>query len=246
MPRDVSLGDLGTLHVGSFRAFKAVHVGALISNASTKAEAVWEAYEAFKRDYRAANRQRVPEEVVTIQNWNVADSAWKVDDTGQRYIEIPQVPDDNQVILHIFEQAFTTARTEVTRLLGLIVIPNSELETAEAEGDQAVQNVLDNKGREVLRKATTGEIIRLLAATVDAVRDELEQQKAELGKLQSLWRRTRSSAPPDEADETQGETTSPDSTTPPDDSSDSSTPSAPPTEAGPGATSSGELATSSS
>lgn len=236
-PATVTIGD-DQHRLGAFKAYKAVHVAAIVASISDKVQELVKAWQDYDREYRRNNKIRVPEEVAATRGWTVDDRLWKADDAGGRYLELPAVPTDEERWLNVFGRAFQLARTEVTRAIALVVVADRDLERAEDEGPAAIDDLLDQTGRDLLRRATIGQTIALVARAIDVIKSELAAAEDDLGKIRRLWLQ----APPEAQDQEEGE----EGEAPTPSSPGSSTSSAPRTEDGDEPTSSTEPAIATS
>lgn len=188
----VTIGDQ-TIRLRSFKAFKAAHALAIVATIADQASSISEEYSDFQRRYSETHTTRVPESIVAVRGWDVPDPLWKVDETGARYLELPERPSEEQAILHVFESAYRLARTEVLRLLALLTIGDSDLATAEDDG--TVDDTLDREGKRLFRTAETWQIVDLLHAGIALLRDELLQRREKMGEIRGLRTSRTATAP---------------------------------------------------
>lgn len=197
-PTEVPAVTIGgrEIRLQSFKAFKSAHVAAMVSEVTAEAEQIAESYTEFVRDYRANHQVKVTEAIATVRGWDVPEGQWLTDENGGRYIELPETPPDERVMMHVFGDAYRLARLQVIRILALLVVDNDRLAAAEDESPEAVGALLDTEGKAIMRSAETWEIIDLLDAARCLLARELEVRAGKAGKLRGLWSMTRSSGRP--------------------------------------------------
>jgi hypothetical protein len=102
-------------------------------------------------------------------------------------LTIPRPPTVQQQLIHVMPELFKVAREQVTRLIGLVAIPNSELE--KADDDDQVQEASFQYGKQLLRRAYIDQAADLLVASWAVVTDQFAQRedlKVSLGELPFL------------------------------------------------------------
>lgn len=178
--RDVRVGER-TYTLAPFRAFKAVHAGEIIARVSEQVSQLMEEDVAYQRRYAEENTSRLTRGVARLRGYE----NWP---DGEEFVDLPGMPAVEERVANVFPKAFKLARDEVLQLLALIVIPNSDLRKAEADGrvDEALREV----GEELFYEAEWGELLELLAAASDQIRDTFESHRETLGKLRGLISRT--------------------------------------------------------
>lgn len=235
-----------TLHIGgddedavnvtlrSFKGTKGIYAGAIIAEVSDEAKAMIRADADFRRRYGETNRRRITEDVALMRGWEIPDDRWRIDgETGERYLELPAQPSDEERFMEMFRQGFQLARRQVSQLAALVLADDDELfEVEDSGGDEAVLEYLATQGKALLRKATIGELIDVAWAAFEQTRIELESRGGKLRGLRGLFSTTRSSAPTQQAAPAQPEPSETESTqeTPQSESPDSSTTSPAPTD----------------
>lgn len=170
-----------------FKAFKALVAGDLISGVGEETRLLLAKVREFERDYGKTNVVRFTKAQCAQRGWNdLPDSAFVEPEGGEPYIDLPGSPSSEELMMFGFPEAFRLARTEVAKLLALIVIPDEELRVSEA-GDGGVDAALDALGQRLVHEGEIGEIIALLAAAVEHARAQLSAHREDLGKLRSAW-----------------------------------------------------------
>lgn len=236
-----------TIILQSFKAFKAAHVAAIVSGVTDQAKQVAQSFDDFRHEYRNTHNVRVGQALASIRGWEVPDDQWKIDDQGEKYIELPSSPPDELAMLHVFEQAYLAARVQVQRLLALLLVDNDRLADAEDQGPEQIDALLDAEGKKLMREAEVWEILDLLHAARLLLVREMEHRAEKAGKLRGLWSTIRSNERPQPEPKPATETTPtpPESTTPTATSTGSPTSAPTPTD-GPADTQSTALATATS
>jgi len=229
----VTIGD-DTYRVRPFKGLKGVYAGAILAGVTDEAQKIMDADQQYQRDYTAANKRRIPEELAVVREWQIPERAWRTDEaTGERYILMPAYPSDEQRYLRGFNAAFQLARDQVLQLMALVLVDDDRLYDVDDQGgEEAVKELLLKEGRLLFRKATIGELIDLASTAFEVVRDEMASRQGKLQSVGELFGMTRSSKPTPPADEQpKSETETPStSETSPNTSPDSSTASEPPTD----------------
>jgi hypothetical protein len=215
-----------------FKGLKGVYAGAILAGVTDEAQAIMDADQAYQRDYTAANKRRIPEELAIVREWQIPERAWRTDEaTGERYILMPAYPSDEQRYLHGFNAAFKLARDQVLQLMALVLIDDDRLyDTEDQGGEGAVRELLLVEGRKLFRQATLGELIDLAYAAFEVVRDEMASRSGKLQAVTDLFGLTRSrpqtqpDAEPSENEQTTSSIPPTSESTQPDSSTDSPTP----------------------
>jgi hypothetical protein len=196
-----------TLHIGGddddavdvtlrpFKGTKGVYAGAIIAEVSDEAKAMVRHDADFRRTYGETNRRRITEDVAIMRGWEIPDSKWHHDtETGERFLELPATPSDEERFMELFRMGFQLARRQVAQLVALVLADDEELfEVEDQGGDEAVLEFLAANGKALLRKATVGEIIDVAWAAFEQTRIELESRGGKLRGLRGLFSMTRSS-----------------------------------------------------
>lgn len=229
--KTVTIGE-DEKRIRPFKGIKGIYAGSILAGVTDQAQAIMDADSQYRRDYADNHRQRVPESLAVIREWVFDDRLWKTDDTtGERYVELPSYPTDEQRYMHGFNAAFRLARDQVLQLMALVLIDDDRLYDTEDEGGEpAVRDLLLKEGRILFRQATIGELVDLAYVAFEVVRDEMASRSGKLQAVTGLFGLTLSSKPTppaDEPSESEPETTSTPETsesTPPESSTDSPTP----------------------
>ncbi len=119
-------------------------------------------------------------------------ASWQrqLEDMGERgYIEIPQDPADEEVILAVFPRAFLMKR-ELSELLALIVTPDSDLKAEWRQG--SVHDKLRETGEQLIEDSEPEEIVELALAAKEIVGDQFRPLG---GKLRTIWERSETPQP---------------------------------------------------
>lgn len=226
--REVRIGE-NTYVLKPFRAFKAIIAGELISRVGDEIRELLSELARFDREYRQTNVVRISKAQALQRGWDLPADAFVTPDDGEPFVELPGMPSAEERLMFAFPRAFKLAREEVTKLLALIVITNDDLRNGDINGD--VEERLEKLGQELIHGGEVGEIVELLAATVDHVREQLAQHGGAVGKLRDFLRRATNPTSPDaEEDEADDRKTTLEPMVVVSASPDSSTSSPPPTD----------------
>lgn len=97
-------------------------------------------------------------------------------------LRIPDSPSEMTQWMAMAPTALRLARAQVTRLIGLVLTPNADLEKWDTEGLETadIDKKLDEAGRAVIHRASADELVRLLAGTVRVCREQLRDPFDEL------------------------------------------------------------------
>jgi len=120
--------------------------------------------------------------------------SWKrqLDDMGDRaYVEMPQDPDDTEVILAVFPKAFQM-KEQLIEVLALVVTPDADLE-AEWHKD-SVHTKLKKIGEDLIKNSEPEEIVELSLAAKEVVGDQFRPL---VGKFRTLWEVTQETPQPE-------------------------------------------------
>jgi hypothetical protein len=108
----------------------------------------------------------------------------------QGYVEYPGQVEDWQIYAAGFTKAMNVMPTELEKLLGLVVISNADLERVYNEGGrEALDEKIEQLGRELLMQGELEEVIKLAAAAGEVIYDQLDRARSALGKLRALYAR---------------------------------------------------------
>lgn len=196
--REVRVGEQ-TYTLRPFRAFKAIIAGELISRVGDEIRELLSELARFDREYRQTNTVRFTKAQAMQRGWDLPADAFVTPDDGEPYVDLPGVPSAEERLMFAFPRAFRLAREEVTKLLALIVISNDDLRNGDIAGD--VEERLEKLGQELIHGGEVGEIVELLAATVDHVKGQLAQHGEAVGKLRDFLRRASSQDPQEDTED---------------------------------------------
>lgn len=168
-----------------FIAFKAVYAGEIVAGASAQIQQLLAKVAQFNRDYRKENVVRITRGTAAMRGYEIPEAAWNADG----YIELPDSPDQMEIIGFIFPEAFKLARNEVLKLLALALISDNDLQ--EAEGGGQLDSALLDRGKRLLFQATLGQLINLTGVVTEMVQDTFDEQAEALGKIRSALQRAR-------------------------------------------------------
>lgn len=222
-----------------FKAYKALVFGELISRVGDEVRELMGELAMYDRDYRQTHMVRFTKAQAIDRGWTIGEggipesSFVTPEGGGEPYIDMPRKPSEEERLMFVFPRAFKVAGSEVTRALGLLVIPDNELRAVHRQGEEALNTALDNLGERIL-DGEVGEIVELLAAAIDHLQDQLSGHEAAVGKIKGFL--TRSTATADGEPDERNKTLTPMSVVgtvddgSPSESPESSTPSQPPTD----------------
>lgn len=99
---------------------------------------------------------------------HLTDADWEA---SGNVLRIPESPDENAVMMALVPKAFATAHKSVTRLLALVVTPNSDLEKWDGTSD--IDDELDRVARDLMHRASADELIRLAVAAMELAKAQI-------------------------------------------------------------------------
>lgn len=181
---EVSIGDQ-KVTVERFSVFKVIEATTIVTTIMEEVPQLGEKISDFTRDYRAKHSVTISRAAAELRYSEeelskISETAWEA---GNQQIEIPASPGPIDVAAHVFPDVFRVAREEVLRLVALVVIPNSELEDADLNGDVAEE--LDKKAR-MLRHKDAGDLLDVLAVTAEVLGAQFEGKAEALGPIAKL------------------------------------------------------------
>ena len=181
--RTVHYGDT-SVKISSFRSYKAFVAGDILGSASEQINELIEDYNSFRKEYREKNTVELTKIEAAAAGIVIPDEEWGDSPT----ITLPQRPDAPEIFFRLFPKAKQLARKELIQLLGLVVVPNAELEAADgADDDEAVPRLLEKHGKQILFAADLKEALQLVEVAVEVVKEQLEDLGDIVGKIQELF-----------------------------------------------------------
>jgi hypothetical protein len=201
--RTVHYGDT-SVKISSFRSYKAFVAGDILGSASEQINELIEDYNSFRKEYREKNTVELTKTEALAAGIIIPEEEWGDSPT----ITLPQRPDGHEIFFRLFPKAKRLARTELIQLLGLVVVPNAELEAADGEDDDdAVPALLERHGKQILFAADLKETLQLVEVAVEVTKEQLEDLSDIVGKIQDLFNPVEEQPP--EATEVSKEHTAP-------------------------------------
>lgn len=200
---DVQLGNR-TVEIQDLSGRKALRAMAIVRSIADGWPEILRRIAAFTREYeeenyvlleRAEARHRFPArplmvdgELVRDENddlvygrdplAHMSDADWEKSDNK---LKIRQSPSRNEVFAAVFPEAFDIAREQVTALLALGVIENSELSRVAIDnGPEGVEDLLTERGNTLLDE-DLGELMNLAVVIAEVVEEQLSKEIKQLG-----------------------------------------------------------------
>jgi hypothetical protein len=109
----------------------------------------------------------------------LSDEDWKA---GGNQVRLPRTPSGTEQVLAILPTVFTKAEAQALDIAALLIAPNSEL-----EDEGSIDKVLKAQRQFLNHHAKPSELLGLLAACTDVIKEVIEAHKDEVGKLRSFW-----------------------------------------------------------
>lgn len=182
--REVKLGDT-TVQITRFRGLKAILAGGLVARVTEQVPDLQERITKFQKDYRKNNTIEINRGMAKLPDfaaYGFTDADFESFPDG--IIALPQEPTPQAVMISVVPQLYALVKEEFVRFLGLMTIPNSELEAA--DDADAVDEALKTKGKQILRLGDIDEVLEVFLASWEVLQDQLLAKKERLGKLQNL------------------------------------------------------------
>jgi hypothetical protein len=180
----VQIGDR-SVEIAPFSNFKFIEATELVATILEGMPEITETYSAYLTDYRerrsvtferAEFTQRFPAEAV-----GMTDEMWDV--TGGK-ITLPAEPSMLETLAQIGPPLLRGNRDNLIALASLVLVPNSELEDAEAlklyEDDDSP---VVRERKHLLHRTTPRTLLQVLALAIDSLKEEFEGQTEALGKI---------------------------------------------------------------
>lgn len=181
-----------------FKAYKAILAGELISHVGDEIREIMAAERGYERQYGQEHAVRFTRAQATNRGWDLPDSAYVTPENGEPYVDMPAMPSMEERMMFAFPRAFKLARSEVTKLLALVVVGDQELMVAEGSGN--LDKALTDLGNKMLHEGEIGEIVDLIAASISHVQDQLAPRGESLGKIRAFFNRATNRGSVEEGD----------------------------------------------
>jgi hypothetical protein len=180
---DVKVGDKN-LTITRFRGLKGILAGALVARVMRKIPDLNKKVAEFNKDFRENNYAEITRGMMNLPayaNLNLTEQDFEANGGP---IILPMDPSRNDVIQHIFPELWELAQEELTRFFALLVISNSDLESAD-DSDE-VETVLTAKGKEIIRAGYLDELLELFLVSWEVLRDQIMRKRERLEKMSAL------------------------------------------------------------
>jgi hypothetical protein len=169
----VELGQT-TYTIAPFSPFKFLEVTEAVARILERVKDSRGGVDKYVDAYRERNLHRMSRaEYESMGGTEISDEAWQA--SGNELV-LHNTPSTEQLIAEFGPLVYKDARPEVERLICLIVIPNSELEAADLDGDtlESTGELMRKWRKVVLHDATFGQAINAFGAAFEAVKAESE------------------------------------------------------------------------
>lgn len=181
--REVTVGDR-SWPITRFKGLKAILAGALVARVMRELPQLQEKVSTFAKDYRSKNTVVITSALAKTPRYSVLGLSPEDFTAAGGNIELPEEPTPQQVIVHVLPDMFDLARVELQRFVGLVVIPNSELE--DADDADKVDDALDRLGKQIFRNGDLDEILQVVVVGWEVLEDQILSKQQDLGKLMNL------------------------------------------------------------
>lgn len=189
-PKGVQIGTK-VVTIGTITGWKFLESAELIASITEQLPELYVAMEAFRvkriesgtRTYSKATALAMFSEQMT----RITDEDWMR--IGNELVLPGEPPSVQEQIAQVFPDALRKARPLVTRLLAVLAVPNTELEAAVSAGGEGLEGKITEWQNLLLFSGSVSNLIRLVAAAVEAFKAEAEadeEVKALVGKLGGL------------------------------------------------------------
>lgn len=201
-PRQMKLGD-DTITIGRFRGLKAIEAAAVMADIMRAVPEIQDQANEFVREFEEKYTITLTPAMANLPRFD--ELGLTRDDIAKEpggTLTIPQTPTANQQLIHMLPTLFDKARAELTRLIGVVTIPNSDLEKADDEDN--VQEATQAYGKRIVRNAYVDELAEVLVLSWQALgqqfsqREELVEALGELPFLRMLRSTGQSPQPSEE------------------------------------------------
>ena len=179
MAAQVTVGDREiTVRRFSGRRFRAM-LG-VIAEVMRKYPEIARQMAAFDREFSEENRVEIPRAVAEA-NFDdakkISDAAWEA--AGHTFVRKPSASWEER-IMAVFPQVFETAEEQLTIVIGLIAMSNSEVKQARRD-DNLAERVRE-VGDDLMDDGDFDELAALVAAGIEVFAEQYETQRERLGK----------------------------------------------------------------
>lgn len=179
----VTVGDV-TVDVQRFSTFKVLEATRIASEVLEEVPGLGEKVSTYRRTYREQNRSSIPRATAELRYPDevarITEEAWQA---GDNMLELPVEPTLPEVAAHVLPDVFRVAEVKVLRLLAMAMAPNSELRSADENGE--VDSYLENKAKS-LRHVDAGELLDLLAATAEMLEEQFGSRRDRIRPLAQM------------------------------------------------------------
>lgn len=187
---DVKIGDAPAT-ISKLNGFKAAEALGIISDITEAAPNLLHELADFTRTYELEHAQRMPRAAAEAkfpqQARNVSEEAWKA--SGNELV-VPEPPGVEEQIAFALPKVYKVARESLIDLLALLITPNSELESIDAEGGDLYgkDGALAEQRRKLLHDASLEQLVDVAATAGEVLREQLKSiDGGQLGKLLEVF-----------------------------------------------------------
>lgn len=211
--RTVVIGDDEEIKIGRFRGLKALEVVAIITDIVQNVPEVTDKANKFVKDFEANNSVILTPAMTRLPRYR--EIGLEPEDIAREpggTLTIPQPPTVQQQLIHIMPDLFQVARKQATKLVGIVALPNTELERA--DDDDRVGEAIYDYGRSIVRRAYADQLADLLVTSWRVIteqfadREDLWEALGELPLLRDLLSTARNQKSPGSPQEVEVEAAS--------------------------------------
>lgn len=184
--RKVTVGD-EDYTIRNFKGFKAFRIGRVLSKLGKVGPEVSEKVNEFVREYGEKNAEKVPRATLELrypeEAAHVSEEAWA---QSGGIVVLPSAPTTPEILATVFPIAFEAAGEKVVDLLAWVIASDSELETKDGEGEEAIEKYIEGLRKKLLHRGDLDQLLELAAAAQDVLREQMAGKGVQIRSVLKL------------------------------------------------------------
>lgn len=180
--RTVQIGD-DSLRLQEFSAFKAFEAMRRAKDIMRVGPEIQRAVTDYVTDYerdnvieinRAAALHRYGQELA-----HLTDRDWEA---SGNMLRVPRSPGSIEIVMAALPVAFDVAQKQSMQLIAVMALTNRELEDADNTSDEAVDELVETRAKQLQHRAKAHQLVLLAAAGVDLLQDQFDEEIREAAR----------------------------------------------------------------
>lgn len=194
--------------IAKFKGYKAFRIGRMLTSLGEIGPEISKATNEFVVEYRKQNVDVIERATLEFryptEAAGVSQEAWEQSDG---VIKLANDPSQAEIMAIVFPKAFELAGDKVVDLLAWVIASDSELETKDGEGEEAVLTYIGELRKRLMFRCDVDELFDLAAAATEVLRDQLAGKAEQARSLLALVGLSQEDSEDEETDEEESETT---------------------------------------